>query len=313
MIATPALPDYMRLLDPGALAKIHRVELKARGMVEGFISGRHRSPYRGFSVEFAEHREYSPGDDIRDLDWRVFGRSDRYYVKQYIEETNLRGTILLDASGSMKYTGEAAAPHNGKRLSKFDYAQFLAASLIHLLIHQQDAVGLVTFDTKLRSYLPARSRASYMRILLDELVATQPGDETAIAPIFHDIAERARRRGLIIIISDLFDDPDAILSALHHFRFRKHEVILFHVMAEEELTFPFEKFSLFNDLEVAGHKFELDPRAIRATYLDEIRRFIAAIHKGCGQMSIDYVPLSTRRPFDDALLSYLAHRKFLVK
>ncbi len=313
MIATPALPDYMRLLDPGALAKIHRLELKARGLVEGFISGRHRSPYRGFSVEFAEHREYSPGDDIRDLDWRVFGRSDRYFIKQYIEETNLRCTVLLDASGSMKYTGEAAALHNGKRPSKFEYAQLLAASLIHLLIHQQDAVGLVTFDTKIRRYLPARSRASYMRILLDELVTTRPGDETAISPIFHDIAERARRRGLIIIISDLFDDPEALLSALHHFRFRKHEVILFHVMAEEELTFPFEKFSLFNDLEAAGHKLELDPRAIRATYLDEIRSFISAIHKGCGQMSIDYVPLSTKTPFDDALLGYLANRKFLVK
>lgn len=308
-----ALPGYMRLLDPEALAKIHRLELVARGVVEGFVSGRHRSPYRGFSVEFAEHREYAAGDDVADLDWRVYGKTDRYVVKQYLEETNLRGTILLDASGSMKYAGDLAAVHGRRRLSKFEYAQYLAASLAHLLINQQDAVGLVTFDTKIRRYLPARSRTNYLRTLLEEIDATAPGDETNIAPIFHDIAERIHRRGLIVVISDLFDDPEAILKAFHHFRFRKHEVVVFHVMAEEEITFPFDKWSLFRDLESADRKLELDPRAIRSTYLDEVRRFVAAIEKGCGQMSIDYVPVSTRRPFDLALTSYLAHRRFMVK
>ena len=313
MTSPSTLPAYMRLLDPEALGKIHRLELVARGIVEGFISGRHRSPYRGFSVEFAEHREYSPGDNLRDLDWRVYGKTDRYFIKQYMEETNLRGVILLDASGSMKYTGDEAATHRDRRLSKFEYAQYLAASLTHLMINQQDAVGLVTFDTKVRRYLPARSRTNYLRTLLEEISDTRPGDETNMSPIFHDIAERVHRRGLIIIVSDLFDDPEEILKALHHFRFRKHEVIVFHVMAEEELTFPFEKWSLFRDMENIESKLELDPRAVRAAYLDEVRRFVTTIEKGCGQMTIDYVPVSTKRPFDVALTSYLAHRRFMVK
>jgi len=303
----------MRLLDPEALAKIHRLELLARGMVEGFVSGRHKSPYKGFSVEFAEHRQYVPGDDIRDLDWRVFGKSDRYYIKQYIEETNLRSVILLDASGSMKYTGPAAARHDGRPLSKFEYAQLLAASLAHLMIHQQDAVGLVTFDTKIRRYIPSRARVSHLRGILEELANTVPGDESDLAPVFHDIAERAHRRGMIIIISDLFDNPDEIIKALHHFRYRKHEVLVLHVMAEEELTFPFDRWSLFRNLEVSGHRVQLDPRSVRAEYLDRVRAFVEKIEAGCGQMDIDYVPLSTRRSFDVALAQYLANRKGTMK
>jgi uncharacterized protein (DUF58 family) len=306
-------PTYLHLLDPTALAKIHRLDLVARGLVEGFVSGRHRSPYHGFSVEFAEHREYVPGDNIRDLDWKVYGRSDRYFIKQYIEETNLRATILLDASGSMAYAGAAAASHAGVRLSKFHYAQYLAASLVHLLIHQQDAVGLVTFDTQMRRYLPSRSRASHLRVLLEEIAATEPGHETELAPVFHEIAERVHRRGLVIVISDLFDRPEAILKALHHFRFRKHEVVVFHVMAEEEFTFPFDRWSLFEDLELLDHKVELDARSIRAAYMDEVRRFLGALKSGCGEMQIDYVPFSTKQPFDLALLGYLAHRRTLAK
>jgi len=303
----------MRLLDPDALAKIHRLELLARGVVEGFVSGRHRSPYKGFSVEFAEHRQYVPGDDIRDLDWRVFGKSDRYYIKQYIEETNLRSVILLDASGSMKYTGAAAARHDGKPLSKFEYGRLLAASLAHLMVHQQDAVGLVTFDTKVRKYIPSRARVTHLRGILQELTNTEPGEESALAPVFHDIAERAHRRGLIIIISDLFDDAAEIIKALHHFRYRKHEVLVLHVMAEEELTFPFDKWSLFRDLEVSGNRVQLDPRSVRAEYLDRIRKFVATIESGCGQMSVDYVPMSTRRSFDVALAQYLANRRATMK
>ncbi len=308
-----AAPRYMRLLDPDALTKIGRLELLARGVVEGFVAGRHRSPYRGFSVEFADHREYVPGDDPDDLDWRVYAKSDRYYIKRYIEETNLRSIILLDASGSMKYTGEEAARRQGRRLSKFEYGQYLAASLAHLMIHQQDAVGLVTFDTKIRRYIPARSRTSHLRSLLEELDRTEPGDETSLPPIFHDIAERIRRRGLVIIISDLFDDPEEMLKALHHFRYRKHEVIVLHIMAEEEFTFPFDRWSLFRDLEVAGQKVQLDPRSVRAAYLDEIQRFVARIERGCGQMNVDYVPMTTRRDFDVALTTYLARRRSLTK
>ncbi len=304
-------PEYMSLLDPEALAKIHRLEYIARGVVEGYVAGRHKSPYKGFSVEFAEHRQYTPGDDIRDLDWRVYGKSDRYYIKQYIEETNLRATILLDGSGSMAYTGDQAAERNGKQLSKFEYARLIAASLAHLMIHQQDAVGLVTFDTEMRHYIPPRSRVTHLRAILEELHGTESGGETALAPILHDIAERAHRRGLIVLISDLFDDPEEILSALHHFRHRKHEVLVLHVLAEEEITFPFDRWSQFRDLEIVRHHIQLDPRSVRAQYLDEIRRFIKRIEMGCGQMSIDYVPLSTKRDFDVALAHYLAHRKSL--
>jgi len=306
-------PEYLRLLDGDALAKMAKLEFIARGVVEGFVSGRHRSPYKGFSVEFAEHRQYAPGDDIRDLDWRVLAKSDRYYIKQYVEETNLRATILLDCSGSMKYAGDAAAKIDGKPLSKHQYAQYLAATLSHMMIHQQDAVGLVTFDTKVRRYIPPRSRASHLRVLLGELSDAAAGEETSLATIFHDIAERAHRRGLIIIISDLFDDAEEILNAMHHFRYRKHEVLVFHVMAEEELTFPFDRWSEFRDLEVANQRLELDPRAIRASYLDRVRDFTKRIELGCGQMEVDYVPLSTKDPFDEALARYLANRMSRAK
>ena len=308
-----AIPEYMGLLDPEALSKLGRQEFIARGVVEGFVAGRHRSPYRGFSVEFADHREYVPGDNLRDLDWRVYGKSDRYYIKRYIEETNLRATILLDASGSMKYTGEVAAQRNGGRLSKFQYGRYLAATLAHMLIHQQDAVGLVTFDTQVRSYIPSRSRATHLRVLLEELHDTAPGEETDLAPIFHDIAERVHRRSLLVVISDLFDDPAEILKALHHFRYRKHEVVVLHVMAHEELTFPFDRWSLFRDLELLSRRVQLDPRAIRAAYLDEVRQFVASVEADCGRMGVEYVPLSTRVPYDVALVSYLSRRRSLTK
>ncbi|MFW6108284.1 MAG: DUF58 domain-containing protein [bacterium] len=306
-------PDYMRLLDPEALTKVGRLELIARGVVEGFVAGRHRSPYRGFSVEFAEHREYVPGDNPRDLDWRVYAKSDRYYIKRYIEETNLRCTILLDASGSMAYAGERPSRRNGQGLSKFQYGQFLAATLAHLMINQQDAVGLVTFDTEVRRYIPSRSRTSHLRVLLEELHQAEPGAETRLAPIFHDIAERVHRRGLVIIISDLFDDPEPLVKALHHFRYRKHEVVVFHLMAHEELTFPFERWSQFRDLELPGRKVQLDPRSIRAAYLDEVRKHIAEVEDGCGRMNVDYVPMSTEQDFDVALATYLARRRSLAK
>jgi len=297
------------MLDPELLAKIHRLELLARGVVEGLVAGRHKSPYKGFSVEFAEHRQYCPGDDLRDLDWRAYGKSDRYYVKQYVEETNVRTTILLDASGSMRYRGDLAAKADGRMLSKFDYARLLAASLAHLMIHQQDAVGLAAFDTRIRRDIPPRSQSGHLRVLLGELCDAQCGRETAIAPILHDIAERSRRRGLMVLISDLLDDPEKILQALHHFRHRKHEVIVLHVMAEEELTFPFERQSEFRDLELPSDRAQVDPHAIRAEYLDQVRRHIALIERGCGRMNVDYVGLSTRYDFDKALSRYLAKRR----
>jgi len=305
--------DYMRLLDPDALARIHRLELIARGTVEGFVAGRHKSPYKGFSVEFAEHRQYVPGDNISDLDWRVYGRTDRYYVKQYMEESNLRATLLVDASGSMAYTGEAAARHDGKRLSKFEYACYMAASLAHLMIYQQDAVGLVTFDTQMRRYIPAHSRVSHLKAILTELSETVPGRESALAPVFHDIAERIHRRGLVIIISDLFDEPEEIVNALHHFRYCKHETIIFHVMAEEELNFPFDGQSIFRDLELDTRRVQLDANAIRAEYLEQVRSFVHRLEVSCGQLNVDYVPVCTRQSFDMALANYLARRRRRAK
>jgi len=301
-------PSYMRFLPPETLAKLGRCELSARGVVEGFISGRHKSPFKGFSVEFAEHRQYTPGDDLRNLDWRVLARKDRYFIKQYIDETNMRVTLLLDASGSMAYAGDEAAPRDGRPLSKLAYAQYIAAMLGYLLVNQQDAAGLVTFDTALRTYLPARARASQVRSILETLDQTEPGGETALAKIFHDIAERIPRRGMVVILSDLYDDPAALIQALHHFRYRRHEVLLFHIVAEEELTFPFESYTKFQDLECADNRLPIDPRTIRATYLTRMRAFLDEIEEACGRLKIDYVRMNTRVPYDQALAEYLSLR-----
>lgn len=292
--------SYFKLIDPKALVKLGRLELIARQVVEGFISGKHRSPFKGFSVEFAEHREYTPGDDPRDLDWRVYGRTDRYYIKQYEEETNLRAYLLLDGSGSMKYAGDS--------VSKFRYAQFVAATLGHLMLHQQDAVGLVTFDSEPRGYIPPRSRPSHLRVLLEEMEKTEPGGETSLATVLHHVAERIRRRGLVILISDCFDDVDALVSGLHHFRHRKHEVIVFHVMAREELTFPFRSWSQFRCLEDRSSRLMLDPASVRDEYLQHISHFLSELKRRCGEMEIDYVQLDTSMPFDDALVRYLSFR-----
>jgi uncharacterized protein (DUF58 family) len=301
-------PAYMRLLPGNTIATVGRLELLARGVMEGFVSGKHRSPHKGFSVEFAEHRQYVPGDDLRNLDWRVLARKDRYYIKQYVEETNLRATILVDASGSMGYVGDAASEVDGRKVSKFAYAQYLAAALTYLLVGQQDAVGLVTFDTRQRAYFPAKARASQVRLILEELERTQTGGETSLADVFNDIAERVPRRGLVVIFSDLFDDAATLLKALQHFRYRRHEVLLFHIMAEEELRFPFDRFSHFRDLEVAGQELAIDPKTIRASYLDRVRTFLREIEAGCGRMEIDYIPLNTKTPFDRALAEYLDRR-----
>lgn len=302
-------PAYMRLLPAESLATLSRLELLARGVVQGFVSGKHRSPHKGFSVEFAEHRQYVPGDDLRNMDWRVAARKDRYYIKQYIEETNLRATVVVDASGSMGYSGAVAARTNGELTSKFAYAQYLAASLTYLMIGQADAVGLVTFDTKVRTYQPARSRASQVRLILEELDRTEPGGETGLSDVLHAVAERIPRRGLVILLSDMFDDIEQLMKALHHFRYRKHEVLVMHIMAEEELRFPFDTFTRFNDLEGAEQALALDPKTIRASYLARVRRFLSELQAGCGQMEIDYVPLNTKEPFDRALAEYLSRRR----
>lgn len=299
----------MKWLPPSTTAAISRCEIFARTMKAGFIAGRHRSPKKGNSVEFAEHRQYMPGDDLRTLDWKVLGRKDRLYIRQYEEETNLRTTILLDCSGSMAYDGDAAAPVDGRRLSKFDYARYLTAGLTHLLTGQQDAVGLVTFDTKIRSYLPPRAAASQTRHILETLEKSKAKGETDPAPVFDMIAERIPERGLVIIVSDLFsDNVPALLKALHHFQARRHEIVVLHVMAEEEISFSFDGNIRFENLE--GHQeLLLDAKSIRASYLDQVNAFLREVGDGIRRMGADYAPLNTRIPFDKALVDYLSRRR----
>ncbi|MGN0854441.1 MAG: DUF58 domain-containing protein [Kiritimatiellia bacterium] len=302
-------PAYMRWLPPSTTATLARCELFGRTMKSGFIAGRHRSPKKGNSVEFAEHRAYIPGDDLRTLDWKVLGRKDRLYIRQYEEETNLRATILLDCSGSMAYAGDAAAEMEGRRLSKFDYARYLAAGIAYMLTGQQDAVGLVTFDTKIRAYLPAKSSASQTRRILELLDGTRPGGETDPAPIFDDVAERIPERGLVVIVSDLFSpDRDALLKALYHFNYRRHEIVVLHVMADEEISFTFDGHVHFDNLEGTG-ELMLDAQSIRASYLEQVNRFLKKIGDGVRKMGADYVPMNTRVPFDRALVDYFARRR----
>jgi uncharacterized protein (DUF58 family) len=270
-------------------------------VVEGFISGKHKSPFKGFSVEFAEHREYSPGDEVRYIDWRTYAKRDRYYIKEFEEETNLRCWILLDVSGSMRYGGRG-------EITKYRYACFLAAALAYLMLHQQDAVGMVTFDTDIRRYIPARARPNHLRVLLDELEATEPGNETEMASVFHSLAERVHRRGLVVVISDFFFDLTELLGALQHFRHRKHELVLFHTMAPDELTLPFKGWMEFRDLEVRDDRLRCDPRRLRAEYIRNVNAFITELKKGAGRMRADYVPISTQTPYDYALARYLSAR-----
>ena len=302
-------PGYMKWLPPKSTATIARCELFGRTMKSGFISGRHRSPKKGNSVEFAEHRQYMPGDDLRTLDWKVLGRKDKLYIRQYEEETNLRTTILLDCSGSMAYDGDRAAELDGRPLSKFDYARYLTAGLTYMLTGQQDAVGLVTFDTKMREYLPAKSSASQTRRILETLDAAKPGNETDPAPVIDEIAERIPPRGLVIVISDLFTpDVDALLKALHHFHYRKHEIIVLHTMAEEELHFDFDGHVHFDNLE-GKDEMLLDAKSIRAGYLEQVNAFLRKVGDGVRRMGADYVPMNTKVPFDRGLVDYLARRR----
>jgi uncharacterized protein (DUF58 family) len=300
-LANPRAEAARRFLDPKTLQKISRLDIIARLVVEGSVTGLHKSPFHGFSVEFAEHREYAPGDDPKHIDWKVYGRSDRFYIKEYEEETNLTATILLDASESMKFKGEPG------RVSKLEYASMVAASLAYLVLRQRDTVGLVTFDEKIRSFIPPSSHPSHRNVILHALNTLEPRARTTIGPVFHEMAERIKKKGLVIVISDLFDEPATILSGLRHFRHRRHEVILFHILDEWEKTFPFEAMTKFKGLEALG-EVTADPRAIRRAYLDELERFRWEIKRGCRQDRIDYVDIDTSMPLDVALTSYLATR-----
>lgn len=296
------MSSSLSLLDPSALAKVGRMELVARQVMDGYVQGMHRSPHVGFALDFAQHRPYAAGDDIKRIDWRVFAKADRYYIKQYEVSTNLRAHLVLDASGSMAYRG------SGDAISKFRYAQFVAACLSYLVLHQQDSAGLVTFDTAVRNFIPAKSSPTHLMRLLRLLDDTRPASESAIAPILHEIADRVPRRGMVIVVSDLFDSADALVRALHHLRHRRHEVLLLQTMADDELTFPFRKWSLFENLERAGDRLRLDPAEMRAGYLAGVNRHQKTIRDAAAKLNVSHVLLNTSEPFDVALTTYLAAR-----
>ncbi len=296
-----ARPDSRSYLKPEAVARLSGLDLVARLVVEGFITGLHQSPYHGFSVEFSEYRPYIPGDTTRDVDWKVYGKTERLYVKQFEEETNLKAYLLLDASRSMAYGSGA--------LTKFQYATYVAASLAHLMLRQRDAVGLAVFDGQMRAYLPPRSRESHLHTLLHTLHQSLPeGSDTDLAGSFHDLAERIVRRGLMIVLSDLLDDPDRTLSGLKHFRHRKHEVILFHILDPRERDFAFDHETQFIDLE-SGASVSTEPWQVAEEYRASVQRTVRRFRKECRESLIDYVPLDVEEPFDTALYNYLAKRK----
>ena len=288
-----------KFLDPTVLNKITRLDLKARHIVEGFMGGMHKSPYHGFSVEFAEHREYAPGDDLKHLDWKVFGRSDRLFIKEYELETNLRTHILLDTSESMDY--------GGRETTKLELASHIAASMAYLILRQQDSVGMVCFDKEVKSFIPTSSSMGHLRPILGTLAQSEGKNKTDLGAVLNTLAERIQRRGLIILISDLFDKPDVILKSLQHFTHKRHDVIVFHVLDEYELTFPFERMTLFEGLEDYPKQL-IDPRSLRKAYLAEVNQFCEDMRKGCVRQMIDYVRISTDQDLDVELTKYLASR-----
>lgn len=288
-----------KFLDPKVLNKITRLDLKARHIVEGFMGGMHKSPYHGFSVEFAEHREYAPGDDLKHLDWKVFGRSDRLFIKEYELETNLRSHILLDTSESMDY--------GGKETTKLELASHIAASMAYLILRQQDSVGMVCFDKEVKTFIPTSSSMGHLRPILGTLAQSEAKNKTDLGVVLNALAERIQRRGLIILISDLFDKPDVILKSLQHFSHKRHDVIVFHVLDEYELTFPFERMTLFEGLEEYPKQL-VDPRSLRKAYLEEVNGFCEEIRKGCVRQMVDYVRISTDQDLDVELTKYLASR-----
>jgi len=293
--------DYRKYLVPQVVAKLANIELIAKLVVEGFTTGLHHSPYHGFSVEFAEHRAYRPGDEIKYLDWKVLARTEKYFVKQFEEETNTRAMIILDASASMKFAS------NGN-ISKYDYGAYLAASLALLMIQQRDAVGMVLYDTKIRKFHSPNSRPSFIREILKTLETNKPENQTGTADCLSEIAERVKKRSLIIVISDFFDDVEKVAKALQHFRHDQNEVIVFHLLDQREIDFKFGKSATFTDLET-GDKMLTHPYQLQKAYESTMNEFINHIKSKCLYQRIDYNLITTNTPFDKALVAYLNKRK----
>ena len=290
-----------KYLRPEVIRQVARLDLRAKFIVEGFLAGLHHSPFHGFSVEFSEHRKYVPGDDLKDLDWTVFAKTEKYYVKKFQAETNLTGYLLMDLSASMAYTYR-------QELTKFDYAICLAAALGYLMIHQQDPVGLITFDTTIRTSLPPRSKRTQLGTILSVLANLKPSGKTDVAACLHQFAAMIRNRSLVMLFSDLLTDPGPVLQSLHHLRHRGNEIILFHILDEAEVSFPFDGLIEFEDAE-APDKLTVDARGMRGDYLDALTEFRELYRTECARARIDYVPIDTSVNFDKALIEYLMQRQ----
>jgi len=293
-----------RFLSPGILDQVERLELMARDTVEGYLAGLHRSPYHGFAIEFHQHRPYIPGDEVRHIDWKVYGRSNRYYVKQYEEETNLVAHILLDASESMRYSSTG--------VSKLEYGGFIVACLGYLILKQTDAVALGVFDRDLRTYLPPSARLEHIHRMLAALEDARPQRKTDLAAILHRFAETLERRGIVILISDLFDDIDRVTRGLEHLRFTRQEVIVFHLLDPAEVAFPFGGVMRFKGLEETGDVL-VEPRRIRDAYLAELNRFLTRLRRACEHLAIDYIQVNTAQPIDVVLTGFLTKRMAMLR
>jgi uncharacterized protein (DUF58 family) len=290
--------SHKKYLNPEVLSRLTRLDLKAKLVVEGFMSGLHASPFKGFSQEFADYRQYMPGDELKRLDWKIYGRTDRFYIKEFQEETNLRAYILLDTSGSMGY---------GATLNKLEYAKYLAASLAYMLLRQRDSVGIATFDTKIQELIMPSAKRSNLALILRIIDRALPQGETSLSRIVFELASKIKKRGLIIVISDLLDDPDSVIKALRSFRYRKHEILVFHILHADELKFPFASSARFKDLE-DGSELIIDPAAIRDSYQHKFNKLLELYHHALLESNIDYELIYTTTPFDKALFSYLQKR-----
>lgn len=295
--------DYRKYLDPSIISKLKSLELRARLVVEGFMVGLHKSPYHGFSVEFTEHRPYMQGDDFKNIDWKAYGKTEKFFIKQYEEETNLKSYILLDTSKSMTYT-------SGGHPTKLDYAATLVASLSYLMIKQQDAVGLALYSDKINKLFPPKANKSYLIEILKNLTAIEPAQNTNTANCLNEIAEKIKRRGLVIIVSDFFDDVNSILSSLKHFRYKKNEVIVFQILDPMEISFAFGKDAVFKDLEL-GDEITTQPYQIQKAYKESMQEFTGRIKNECLSYGIEYNLIETSNPLDKALLSYMRKRSML--
>ena len=288
-----------RFLPPEAVARIARLEVLARNVVEGFLSGLHRSPYFGQSVEFAQHREYAPGDDIRRIDWKVWSKTDRYYIKQYEEETNLRTTLLVDLSESMQF--------GSTKLTKNEYACQIAASLAYLLLRQQDSVGMISFDDVIRATVPPSSKQNHLQAILASLDHEQPAKKTDLYHLLAQVADQQTRRGLIVLVSDLFVDRAGLFKGLKLLRTRGHDVMVFHVLDDEELDFTYAGTTKFEGMEEMGDLI-CDPRSLREGYQQAVQQFVEDLRRNCARQMIDYQTLRTSEHLDAVLAHYLTHR-----